>query len=136
MLARKSAGYVVGIWLARLPGWILVRAFLAVSLLGGLAHATPITGLEDQGLQNLATLSRPATPQNSAKAATTLASGNSVLLSHLDLSTEGLADPAAENCAFNSNCYQRLKVPEPQSLFLVGSGLLSMAGIIRRRLIR
>jgi hypothetical protein len=37
---------------------------------------------------------------------------------------------------FSSNCSSTIKVIEPQSLVLVGSGLLSMAGLIRRRLLR
>lgn len=39
-------------------------------------------------------------------------------------------------CIFSSDCYTTVEVPEPQSLALVGSGLLSMAGLIRRRLLR
>lgn len=39
-------------------------------------------------------------------------------------------------CELTSSCRTTLKVPEPQSLVLLGSGLLSMAGMIRRKLLR
>lgn len=39
-------------------------------------------------------------------------------------------------CELTSTCRTTLKVPEPQSLVLLGSGLLSMAGMIRRKLLR
>jgi hypothetical protein len=39
-------------------------------------------------------------------------------------------------CGFASPCYSTIRAPEPQSLFLVGSGLIAMASLIRRRLVR
>jgi hypothetical protein len=38
-----------------------------------------------------------------------------------------------ETCDSALGCYQTIQVPEPQSLVLVGSGLLSMAGLVRRK---
>ncbi len=37
---------------------------------------------------------------------------------------------------FGSDSSQKVHIPEPQSLVMVGTGLLSMAGLIRRRLLR
>ena len=57
-------------------------------------------------------------------------------------STRTFADHAAEAsvyvpsdaaCGFATPCYSTIRAPEPQSLFLVGSGLIAMAGFLRRR---
>lgn len=39
-------------------------------------------------------------------------------------------------CILASDCATTVQVPEPQSLVLVGTGLLSMAGLIRRKMLR
>jgi hypothetical protein len=39
-------------------------------------------------------------------------------------------------CELSNTCRTTLKVPEPQSLVMFGTGLLSMAGMIRRKLLR
>lgn len=134
MLRMKTGNYGVGIWLARLPRWIILRTCPALLLLGGIAHATPIEGLYDKPLGDVSTLTRPANVQNPAKAATTLSSAATVSSSEMNLDVS--YDRGSDGCAFSSNCYTSIKVPEPQSLVLVGSGLLSMAELIRRRLIR
>ncbi|HKH99181.1 MAG TPA: PEP-CTERM sorting domain-containing protein [Candidatus Sulfotelmatobacter sp.] len=136
MLSKKTAGYTVGDWLARLPRWIVVRTCLALLLFGSIAHATPISGLEDKNPANSSALATAVTTQDSQTTAANPASGDTALMSHRDLSVDVSSDPASDNCGFSSNCYTKMKVPEPQSLVLVGSGLLSMAGLIRRRLIR
>jgi PEP-CTERM motif len=50
-----------------------------------------------------------------------------------------VASAAAQSdavCGFASPCYSTIRAPEPQSLFLVGSGLIAMASLIRRRIVR
>jgi len=136
MLRKKTAGYTVGDWLARLPRWIVVRTCPALLLCASIAHATPISGLEDKNPGNSPVLASAATTQDDARATTNLAAGDAVLMSHRDLSVDDPTEPSSDTCGFSSNCYSKMKVPEPQSLVLVGSGLLSMAGLIRRRLIR
>ena len=44
--------------------------------------------------------------------------------------------PVSSGCIFANNCSNPVEVPEPAALVLVGTGLLLMAGIIRRRLAR
>ena len=54
-----------------------------------------------------------------------------------DHATEASAyTPSETACGFATPCYSTIRAPEPQSLVLVGSGLIAMAGLIRRRLAR
>ena len=135
MLRNGNADHTVGIWLSQRPRQIVVRTCLALWILMAAAHATPIPALSESDHSSLAVQDR-STSQGSIKMAASSVSGKTVLLAQGNLPIEAAADRSGESCAFSSDCYARMKVPEPQSLFLVGSGLLSMAGLIRRRLIR
>jgi hypothetical protein len=43
-------------------------------------------------------------------------------------------EAGTSGCIFSNDCQNPLDIPEPQSLALVGAGLMSMANMIRRRL--
>jgi hypothetical protein len=106
--------------------------FLAVLLLSGILHATPITSVGESQLEN----SKQPSGRGVAPAATPgpvepVAAAALVQRSNLEASVQ-----PATACILSSDCATTVQVPEPQSLVLVGSGLLSMAGLIRRRLLR
>jgi hypothetical protein len=105
--------------------WRLASAFL---LLAGIASATPILQLQDTNTVRVSAASR-AHSGNSA-----VSSANAGLLAQR--SSTLMTDHSGSGCAIGADCQASIKVPEPQSLMLVGSGLLSMAGLIRRRLLR
>ena len=115
----------------KFPVWEAPAVLLAFLLMAGVVHATPIVSLSDQDFPSPAQLTSPTNPKPAAKTAegssTTAASGSGY---------EAASEPAVDSCTFTSSCYTTMKVPEPQSLVLVGSGLLSMAAMVRRRLIR
>jgi ABC-type enterobactin transport system permease subunit len=107
---------------------------LTFLLLTGILHATPIRTLTAgerylQNAQQFAMLTgSPAGPK------LTLSSVTSVAAPRINPAS---SIPAASGvCLFDPSCYATVQVPEPQSLMLVGSCLLSMAGLIRRRLVR
>ena len=115
--------------------WV-VRAFSALLLLGGVAYATPFTDLGSSTLQNVLPLVHPAAGQLVTRSNLSLTTGNAGSAAYLSTSLIPSSRPTSDGCVFSSNCSSTIKVPEPQSLVLVGSGLLSMAGLIRRRLLR
>lgn len=110
-----------------------VELSLAVLLMSGILHATPITSVGENQLQDSKHLSRGIAP-TTANAAFQPVAADAALTPRPNAETS--AQAATSVCIFSSDCYTTVEVPEPQSLVLVGSGLLSMAGLIRRRLLR
>jgi hypothetical protein len=117
----------------RLLAWQCARLLLTFSVLGAAAYATPIVSLNDMGTQGSKTAAKTSALQSSAPASPVLAKSTAFSLGHFE---EASSASVPDGCVFSGGCSSTLKVPEPQSLVLVGSGLLSMAELIRRRLIR
>ncbi len=101
----------------------------AVLLFSGILQATPITNVTDGQAPGSSRLVTAASLSKTVKAPV-VASVNTTR-QNADMARASLA-----NCTVGSDCYKKVQVPEPQSLVMVGTGLLSMAGLIRRRLLR
>src|ERR1700728_3302489 len=106
------------------------RLFLMVPLLSGILYATPMKDAGEWGLQGSKQLLSPplaTTKANRAFEAVDVA----VTLGFRPRSS---SQASTANCVLASNCSNPVEIPEPQSWLLLGTGLLSMAGLIRRRL--
>lgn len=120
--------------ISRFLPWV-VRACSAFLLLAGTAYATPITDLGSNDLPNPLPLTRHIDSQLSMSDRSFAVAG-ATSAPRLITNFIASAEPSSDECVFSRNCSSTVKVPEPQSLVLLGSGLLSMAGLIRRKLVR
>jgi hypothetical protein len=107
---------------------MMPRLVLTLLLLSGAVYATPIA-IDHEELSGAKALTGHMLH---AKSAAVLKTASLTQTSRM--MADDMVQP--EMCLFSSNCGSTTKVPEPQSLVLMGSGLLSMAAMIRRRLIR
>jgi len=113
-----------------------VGIFLALLILGGVGHATPIMDVGDSGAQTAAAAGAVKSTQAAAVAALESAQTGTATTFYTLNVTNWTAAASGNTCTLSGDCRTTTKIPEPQSLMLVGSGLLSMAGFIRRRLAR
>ena len=102
-------------------------------LLGTFAHATPITSLGDRSMQN----SRSTTGRSLFAGSTgglQRVGVNGFTARRMGVWTFGASNNS--DCVSSEDCSSAIEIPESQSLLLVGTGLLSMVGVLRRRLSR
>ncbi len=110
------------------------RLSLPLLTLGGILHATPIRGHGEWQLQDSTRLASSSVALTTTKAAYELTAVDARITPHLN---SGISlNQSGPTCALASSCSEPEDVPEPESLSLFGTGLLSLAGVIRRRLLR
>lgn len=107
-----------------------ISLLAALLLLGGMVYATPISSVGRAKLQDSEQVADLPTNQS----VTSLGSASSAVPTGLRPDTSVYS--SRDGSFFANNRYTTVNVPEPQSLVLVGTGLLSIAGLIRRRLLR
>jgi hypothetical protein len=108
----------------------MLGLLLAVFLVSGTLQATPISDHDTVQFQNAK--HRPAflALSSRGKAAVRLASMNSVQR----LSPATIPLPSSSGCLFAGECANPVHIPESGALAVLGTGLLSIAGLLRRRL--
>lgn len=99
---------------------------LMLLVLAAIAQATPIVDFGSD-----LEVSSKATAQ-----AAKVAPQGTVAAQKSGTETQNASVTGPSLCELTGTCRTTMTVPEPQSLVLVGSGLLSMAGILRRKLLR
>jgi|HubBroStandDraft_4_1064222.scaffolds.fasta_scaffold47086_3 hypothetical protein len=119
--------------LYRFLGKGAARLSLTFLLLSGIIYATPITSAAESQLQKGKQPASRGFALEITKAIEPV-TAEATPAPLLDTGTYAQASLAA--CNFSRDCSSTVEVPEPQSLIMVGTGLLSMAGLIRRRLLR
>jgi hypothetical protein len=102
----------------------------ALLLLGGMVYATPISSVGRAKLQD----SEQVANLRTNRSGTVLGSATSAVPNGPNPDTSVYSP--RDGSFFANNRYTTVNVPEPQSLVLVGTGLLSIAGLVRRRLSR
>jgi hypothetical protein len=132
MSAREFISVGIGNEKRRVLAKAAAGLSLAVLLLGGRLHATAITSVGERPLQVSKRLANRGVGTAAIKTAVEPVVADTAVTPHAETS----AQPTTAVCILSGDCAPTVEVPEPQSLLLVGSGLLSMAGLIRRRLLR
>jgi hypothetical protein len=106
---------------------------LAIVLLSGILHATPIASFGQSQLQDSKKLASYGLGQTGKKMSVGPVATDAAVAPHQVADTS--MQPATAGCILSNDCATTIQVPEAPSLVLVGSGLLAMAGVIRRRLL-
>jgi hypothetical protein len=104
---------------------------MVVLLFAGIGHATPVANLSGIPVHG-----SPPVVLHSALMSTDQSPALTFEPGNPQLRTWTLGEPATAGCVFSGSCSSEVEVAEPQSLLLMGTGLLSMAGLIRRKLLR
>jgi hypothetical protein len=112
----------------------LARLFLTVFFLSGILHATRIMEKGGLGVHN---------SKQSASYGAPPERGNNTLLvatavnSAARLEAEKTRQPSpSSGCFLASNCTNPVHIPEPEALAVLGTVLLSLASLLRRRVMR